>query len=71
MRTWWEPVEELIVFESRAAREMIRAAATAEVREEIMKDYTVFERSEKKWVSGLGAERELQTTCARLNPQCE
>ena len=57
VKTRWELVEELRIFESRAAREMIRAPATAEVREETIEDYTVFERSVKKWISRLGAKR--------------
>lgn len=37
VKTRWEFVEERMAFESRAAREMTRAPAVAEVREEIIR----------------------------------
>jgi hypothetical protein len=38
LKTRWELVEERMAFESWAAREMTRAPAVAEVREEIIQD---------------------------------
>jgi hypothetical protein len=50
VKTRWELVEERMAFESRAVREMTRAPAAAEVREEIIK-------VREKLRYGLGAER--------------
>lgn len=38
VKTRWEIVEERMAFESRAVREMTRAPAVAEIREEIIED---------------------------------
>jgi hypothetical protein len=53
VKTRWELVEERMAFESWAVREMTRAPAVAEIREEIIQDVEdVFNRSEK-WMSRL------------------